>query len=173
MAGPHLATAPGAAGLAASRHASRPKTRGSAGVGPGFRIAGGESRLCRRRRPSLLESREARGDMKKNGEAEDGMGRGVGKKKNPAAQRWVRWSSRVPAVRTAGRSARGPIRTPLRGGEIQAAVGGVENSTSYPRRPRSRQYPPLCRSCFLGTLSPTVGLCPASGSPPRGRARKS
>ena len=35
---------------------------------------------------------------------------------------------------------RGPIRA--RRGEIQAAVGGVDNSRSCPRRPRARQYPP-------------------------------
>jgi hypothetical protein len=62
--------------------------------------------------------------MKKPGETAGEDGKAPEKQKeNPAAERWVRWSSRDPAASCEGGASRTDPRP--KGREIQAAVGGV------------------------------------------------
>jgi hypothetical protein len=98
MAGPHLATAPGSAGLAATRSVL------SENLGRG----GGWAEFSDRRRGwPFMPQEEAfapgvpRSEGRHEKERRDGrFGREGAKKarENPAAQRWVRWSSTVPAA---------------------------------------------------------------------------
>lgn len=73
-----------------------------------------------------------------------GAGSAVGgkKKKSPRRQAVESVKFSGPRSLTRGWSVRGPGRAARRAGEIQAAVGRVENPEGYPRCPRTRHYPP-------------------------------
>jgi len=110
MEGPHLETAPGAAGLAASRQRAVRKRGATAGVGPRLRIAGGECRLCRSRKPGRSWPAERRRRRKMRPRTRMGReGRLLGRTKGRLA---VRLCARKNAP---DRSARFPPRAAASG----------------------------------------------------------